>query len=123
MPINARQKGSQAERDVIKLLSLHFPGKFERRSLGIKGADVICSDEAFPFAVEVKNQKSVRALHLLIGNHQLDNWWQQAKEQAGRVNKRPLLVAKVERHWFVTEDNIGWSKFEYWCQLESKNQL
>lgn len=117
--VNSRRKGSQAERAVIKILSKHFLGKFERRSMGIQGADIICSDDNFKYAVEVKHVKTVRALHLLMGNHLLNAWWKQAREQAGRVNKQPLLVAKVEGKFFCTEVEPNlclWEQFEKWCQ-------
>jgi Holliday junction resolvase len=121
--VNARQKGTRYEREICKQLSEHFPGKFERRSMGIQGADVICSDDGFEYAVECKHQKGVRALHMFMGNHQITKWWQQAREQAGKVNKKPLLIAKIERHNFCTEDGIEWIYFESWCNLNRKNKI
>ena len=123
MPIiNAKRKGNTYERKVCKILSLYFPGKFERRSMGIKGADVICSDDGFPYATEAKHQKGIKAIHLLVGNSQIDKWWQQAKEQAGRVNKKPLLVARVERHDFCTIDGNKWHLFDIWCSMNGNRK-
>lgn len=116
--INSRKKGNRSEAEVCKLLSEYFPGKFERRTMGIAGADVICSDDKFPYATEVKHQKTVKAIHLFIGFWRLREWWEQARNQAGRVNKLPLLVAKVDRYWFSTTDGDRWELFEHWCSDE-----
>jgi hypothetical protein len=110
--INSRRKGNNAERQVCKILSRHFQGKFERRSMGIAGCDIIAPDD-FPYAVEVKHHKTVRAIHLLVGHFMLDKWWQQACEQAN--NKTPLLVVKCERRWFCMDRASGWVLFEEWC--------
>jgi len=114
--INTRRKGNTAEREICKRLSKYFPGKFERRSMGIKGCDVICSDEQFPYAVEVKHQISVKAIHLFIGNQSTKKWWSQTVNQAMRVGKQPLLVAKVERYWFCTTDGVNWNLFDKYLE-------
>lgn len=119
--INIKQKGYRATKEVCKMLSEHFGGQFSARSIGQKGEDIWCPD-GFKFAPEVKHHKAVRAIHLLTGTSAaVAAWWKQAREQAGKANKLPLLIAKVERHWFVTEDGIEWIYFEAWCEMSSKS--
>jgi hypothetical protein len=118
--VNSRLKGNKAERDVIKILSKYFPGKFERRSLGIAGSDIVCPD-SFRYAPEVKHRKTVKALHLLIGkNKMLNDWWKQADHQAKVAEKHTLLIVKCEGKWFCTEfcpAQVGhWMLLEDWCK-------
>ena len=101
--VNSRKKGNVGERQVIKILSKYFPGKFERRSMGVAGSDIVTPDK-FDFAVEVKYHKTVKAFHLLIGKNKLLNtWWKQAEQQAEGTTKSPLLIVKCEGKWFCTE--------------------
>lgn len=119
--VNSRLKGNKAERDVIKILSKYFPGKFERRSMGIAGSDIICPD-SFRYAPEVKHHKTVKAIHLLIGkNKKLNDWWEQADYQASQqMGKSTLLIVKCEGKWFCTEFSpaeVGhWALLEDWCK-------
>jgi Holliday junction resolvase len=116
MPINSRRKGNNAEREVCKILSKHFGGKFERRSMGIAGSDIVAPDD-FPYAVEVKHHKTVRAIHLFKGHNQLRKWWKQTEAQAS--GKRPLLIVKVEGSWFCTTWGQGWDLLNDWCAIGS----
>jgi hypothetical protein len=118
--INSRRKGNAAEREVCKILSKHFPGKFERRSMGIAGSDIVCPED-FKWAVEVKHHKTVRAIHLLKGHHMLDKWWNQACSQASATDKQPLLVVKAEGTWFCETRAVSWSVFKDWCENKGRD--
>jgi hypothetical protein len=113
--INSRRKGNNAEREVCKILSKHFPGKFERRSMGIAGSDIVCPDD-FPYAVEVKHDKRISAIHLFKGHNVLRKWWEQACKQTPE-GKRPILLAKVEGCWFVYY-GMEWHLLQLWLEAE-----
>jgi len=124
MPINSRVKGNKAEREVAKILSHHFGRKFERRSMGMAGSDIVCPD-GFPFAVEVKHDKRVKAIHLFKGHNVLRTFWKQALQQGIAVCKDALLIVKCEGLWFVTHEVGGdgvmrdWMILEHWCQANT----
>lgn len=116
--VNSRRKGNQAERDVINILRPHFPGKWERKSMGIPGPDILPPDN-FPYAIEVKNVKTVRLKHLFQPTKELEKYWRQAVDQAEDLNKKPLLVAKIEGIWFAFEpiaDEYTWAPLTVWCE-------
>jgi Holliday junction resolvase len=123
--INSRAKGNRAERDVIKILNKHFPGPFERRTMGLAGADIVAPDD-FPWAIEVKNDFNLKLKHFWKPTERLHDFWDQAQRQATIVKKRPLLVAKIEGMWFCWESPIencvpdfavDYTLFEDWCQV------
>lgn len=124
--VNSRAKGNEAERAVVKILSRYFPGKFERRSMGIAGCDIVCPED-FLWAPEVKNNKMVRLKHFWKPTLQLTTFWVQTKTQAAALGKLPLLIVKAEGLWFCW-DNIPNSYdfahnvwlFEDWCENHAK---
>lgn len=88
--------------------------------MGIGGSDIVAPDK-FPFSVEVKHHKTVKAIHLLLGkNKMLNDWWKQAEQQAKDVGRQPLLVVKCEGKWMATEFSpaeVGhWNLLEDWCK-------
>lgn len=87
--------------------------------MGIAGSDIVTPDK-FPFAVEVKHRKTLKAIHLLMGkNKQLNDWWKQAETQAKAANKQALLIVKVEGKWLATDlspDLFHWYPLEVWCK-------
>ena len=125
--INSRRKGNSAERAVCKILSHYFGGKFERRSMGIPGSDIVCPDN-FPYAVEVKHDKRVKGIHLFKGHHSLRGFWKQAIKQGLAVSKDALLIVKVEGLFFVTAERSGdgcqseWILLERWCDQQVYRQ-
>jgi hypothetical protein len=117
--VNSRQKGNQAERDVCKIFRKYFTGTFERKPMGIPGPDILCPPH-WIFAVEVKNDKKIKAIHLLCKPLQLlDDYWKQADAQADALDKSPLLIAKVESFWFATENRTVWIPLELWCAINA----
>jgi Holliday junction resolvase len=124
--VNSRAKGNRAEREVIKTLKRHFVGPFERRTMGLPGPDVVAPDE-FHWAIEVKDDKTVRLKHIWKPTQKLIEFWEQATQQARVIRKNPLLVVKIEGLWFawnvVHFDNANgydfhstkWL-FENWCE-------
>lgn len=118
--VNSRRKGNTAEREVVTILRSHFPGKWERKSMGIPGPDILPPD-GFPYAIEVKNVKTVRLKHLFQPTLQLRGFWKQAVRQANDLNTEPLLIAKIEGIWFAfestSEGGYQWSELRPWCYL------
>jgi len=118
--VNGRLKGNSAEREICKILSKYFSGKFERRSMGMKGSDIICPVD-FPYEVEVKHDKALRLKHFWQPTKKLEEFWQQTVNQACYTDKMPLLCAKVEGIWFCwqTKPFHTAQLLEDWCLINS----
>lgn len=88
-PGGSREKGHEAEREVIKLLepvTARFGVKLMRNLLQTRqgGHDV---EGLKHVAIEVKRQEVL----------EIEKWWQQALEQASRVGAIPVLVFRQSR--------------------------
>lgn len=68
--------------------------------MGIAGCDVVAPPD-FPFSIEVKDDKTVRAIHFFRPTALVTQYWKQAKDQATEAAKQPLLCAKVDGQWFA----------------------
>jgi Holliday junction resolvase len=90
---NSRNKGATFERDVAKMLFLELGISFKRDLEQTRTAghgDLIASDPAFPFELELKRY----AAGPINGP---DNWWRQVTTAAQRTRKRPALIYKYDR--------------------------
>lgn len=90
---DSRTKGAAFEREVAKLLLLELGISFKRdlRQYQTSGhGDLIPSDPAFPFELELKRY----ATGPISGT---DNWWKQVATAANKAGKRPALVYKYDR--------------------------
>ena len=110
--VNSRRKGMTGELEVCHILSEALNDSFTRNRIGVSVCDVI-APAWFPFAVEIKNAKTVKLVHL-FGKHtkELDNYWKQCSSQADILNKYPLLIVKAEKLWMACTD------YEYWRPLQ-----
>ena len=115
MAINSRAKGNRGEREVAKIFRDALGGTWERKSMGIPGPDLLCPP-SFRFAVEVKHDKRIKALHTYTGSAVLTQYWKQADAQADALDLSPLLICKIEGKWLCS-DGIGrWELLETWIQ-------
>lgn len=89
--INSKQKGNGYERKVCKILSKWASEKFERRSMGIPGTDIICPDW-FPFEIECKKRNNWSFDDFFKGQSYIEKWL--AKE----TNKPLILVISKNRY-------------------------
>lgn len=126
--INSRRKGNQAERDVIKILRQYFPGPWERKPMGIPGPDIQPPDD-FPYAIEVKNHKSLRFKHLYEPTKLLLSFIKQAMDQAKDLKRDALLVIKIEGIWMCCQGfeyrhfaYPSWSVLTDWCDDRTRPQ-
>jgi hypothetical protein len=90
---NSRQKGAAFEREVAKALLLELGITFKRdlRQYQTSGhGDLIPSDPAFPFELELKRYASGPI-------NGPDAWWQQVCTAALRTHKRPALIYRYDR--------------------------
>jgi Holliday junction resolvase len=90
---NSRTKGASFEREVAKLLLLELGITFKRDLRQYQEADhgdLIPSDPAFPFELELKRY----AKGPISGT---DNWWKQVTTAANKTGKRPALIYKYDR--------------------------
>lgn len=96
--VNARAKGNRGERECKKLLAPWWGGKWERRSMGVPGSDLV-TPEDFPCEVEAKNSNAVALVHYFQPNTTLSDWWSQTKKQC-RNGKLPMLCMKTSSSWY-----------------------
>jgi len=90
---NSRTKGAAFEREVAKLLLLELGISFKRDLRQYQTSchgDLISSDPAFPFELELKRYASGP----ISGT---DNWWKQVTTAAAKTGKRPALIYKYDR--------------------------
>lgn len=109
MPINSRRKGAKNERKITNLFKDWTGYVFDRTpaSGGLRWkhnqsivGDLICSDERhafkFPFTIEAKSYREINFEHLISSNSKIKilEFWDQATEDAERVNKIPMLMMR-----------------------------
>lgn len=107
--INSRTKGSKNERDICKWWEKWTGYEFSRvpSSGGLRWGrttdttgDIICSDQKhylrFPFSIECKSYKDINFEHLILDvkNVMILEFWDQAKSDASRGKKLPILMMR-----------------------------
>lgn len=133
MPVNGRQKGSKAEREIAVLLAGWWskvePDAIWKRTplsggwadagtrAGFNASgDLMTTAQHFPFCVEVKKREawSVDAFMKTPKKSPVMAWWDQAIVQANEMSKEPLLIfAKNRQPWRVLmiETNVLYADF------------
>jgi len=121
MPVNGRQKGSKAEREIAVLLAGWWskvePDAIWKRTplsggwadagtrAGFNASgDLMTTAQHFPFCVEVKKREawSVDAFVKSPKKSPVMAWWDQAIVQAKEMSKLPLLIfSKNRQPWRV----------------------
>lgn len=106
MGINSRSKGMRGEKQAIGFMEAWTPYEFKRTpgSGGLRGhvtdytvGDIVMvtPNKICPFTIEVKNYKEINFEHLLMNvNSKVDEFWQQAADDAKRGQKLPLLLLR-----------------------------
>lgn len=100
---NSKQKGSNYERKVAKLLSSWWGSEFHRTpaSGGLRwgednnvAGDIVTPPSAnFPYVIECKNREGGWTLEsIVLDKHDIKNWWAQVVADARRVKKTPVLI-------------------------------
>lgn len=117
---NGKKKGSKNERELSKWWQSWTGLEFTRvpASGGLRwkktdniSGDIVCADpkgiRKFPFTVEAKSYQGINFEHLLLDNKNIKvlQFWEQAKEDAERAQKEPLLFMRYngmpKSTWFV----------------------
>jgi hypothetical protein len=107
MAINGRRKGAKAERVASKVISRWTKKEFSKTpasgGLGWKKAnvagDVVCTTEGHycPFCFEIKSYGRIDFSHLIhptVRNIEILDFWKQAKRDADKVGKIPILMMR-----------------------------
>lgn len=146
--INSKQKGNRVELEFAKLFTKRFDKKFTRvpmsggfstfhRGTGVKetamqdlSGDLI-APEGFKFSIEIKSRKEFNFWDLINeNNNEIDDWLNQAEDEAEVSSKTPLLVIKINnKKPFVlfrkelmegrlTYKNYTVMRFDYFIELE-----
>ena len=105
--VNARQKGTKAEREVAALLhrytGLNFIQTPGSGSGKIKG-DLYVENKHNLFLIEVKHYKDMGFTHKIFTqkSNNLVTWWNKAIDQAQLMEQEPLIIMKQNySNWFV----------------------
>ena len=88
--INSRAKGQRGEREFAALIFDNLGVRLKRnlQQTAEGGHDLIANaGDYWPFAAEIKNCQTLS----------VDQWWEQAVEQAYNARQWPLLAYKVHR--------------------------
>lgn len=101
--INQKKKGNKNEVVAAKFLENWTGFKFVRTpSSGgrhlkneLFAGDVVCVKGKFPFVVETKHLKTIQLMHELRSNSKVLTIMTQAKRDADRVGKLPMLMLRV----------------------------
>ncbi len=104
--INSKEKGDSNEREFAKYLKEWTGVPFCRvpRSGGLRWkntanvcGDVVCEDMDFKFrfAVETKSYKTITFSKVIGKNNILLKFWRQAREDAERAEKEPMLSVRA----------------------------
>lgn len=123
MRVNSRKKGKRGERKAAGVLhkwtGMEFTSVPQSGGLRWKKTDNICGDiictdalHRFDFSVEAKNYKEINFEHLLMPDidSKIVQFWAQAKSDAKRGKKLPLLMMRYDRlpaDYFFTVISIG----------------
>ena len=105
--VNARQKGTKAEKEVAAILKRHTGLEFTQTpgsgSGKIKG-DLYVEDKHNLFLIEVKHYKDMGFTHKIFTqkSNTFVGWWSKLCRQATEMGQEPLLIFK-ENHsqWYV----------------------
>lgn len=107
--MNQKKKGNKNERVVANWWKEYTGREFQRTpsSGGLRwkkadniAGDIVCSEPnyIFPFSIEVKAHKVINFAHLLYDvNSDIDQFWEQAKDDAKRAKKIPMLFMRYNR--------------------------
>ena len=105
--VNARQKGTKAEREVAAMLRrysdldfIQTPGSGSGK---IKG-DLYVEHKHNLFRIEVKHYKDMGFTHKIFTqkSNNLVTWWNKAIKQAQEMEQEPLIIMKQNySNWFV----------------------
>jgi hypothetical protein len=114
MAVNGKAKGNRVELEFAKIFSKRFDKPFKRvpqsgafstinknegldeSVLNTLSGDII-PPENFKFSIEVKSRKDFNFWDLLNNDteNEIDNWLEQAQEEAEITKKEPLLIIKI----------------------------
>lgn len=110
--MNSKRKGNKNEREGAKLFKEWTGFEFSRvpSSGGLRWqrttdtvGDILCSDKVhylvFPFSIEMKVRKECDLQKAILSNKNNDfiDFWKQAKSDAERGGKIPMLLARYNR--------------------------
>lgn len=102
MPINSRDKGNRAEREVAKTINRYLGTNCRRTplsgGLSIKGdiIDVDPDSAAFDYHFEIKDQKKLN----------IPQWWRQIYSDCGK--KIPVNIFKMNAKFYTTLELTDW---------------
>jgi Holliday junction resolvase len=119
--VNARQKGTKAEKEVAAMLKRHTNLDFTQTpgsgSGKIKG-DLYVLEKHNLFLIEVKHYKDMGFSHKIFTqkSNNFVQWWNKAIDQAQDMKQEPLLFMKQNyANWYVatTREPIKEKRYMY----------
>lgn len=113
MTKTSRTKGARGEREAAALLREALPDGWtvERFGTGEAGHDLRLlspKGKLSPFAIEVKRYADFEVGEACRGSARFRAWWRQARAQADRAGREPVLLTRGDRRpWWL------WSVRQY----------
>jgi len=140
--VNSKQKGSEYERKIAKILSKYWGEDFHRTPMSgglhwkednrVAGDIVTPPESVYPFTTECKKRQEWSMDQLLKGTGEIEEWWNQAVGDSVRVKLKPLVIfAKNFSPDFMMlryedfkplEDKIESPKFNYFVVNSPKHE-
>jgi Holliday junction resolvase len=124
--MNGRSKGQRGEREAVAWLQAWWKGKEDSKFVRVPASggwqnasvrgelkavgDIMCTDDAFPFTVEVKYQERWDRVRLYEGKRSpVWKWWEQAVAEGKEAGRIPLLMVRKNHHpWlFILPTHLG----------------
>ena len=127
--INSKNKGSEYELKIAKILSKWWGEEFHRTPMSgglhwkndnrVAGDIVTPPNSVFPYSVECKKRESWKLDDLMKNNTEIDSYWSQCVRDAKAVKLRPLLI--FSKNFYV--DLIMLSMEDFFCLADKCPEL
>lgn len=114
--VNSKQKGSEYERKIAKILSKYWGEDFHRTPMSgglhwkddnrVAGDIVTPPTSIYPWTTECKKRQEWGFDQLLKGTGEVEQWWKQALGDSVRVGLKPLVI-------FAKNFSPNYMMFEY----------
>jgi len=100
--INSRNKGSEYERKIAKVLGAWWDEEFHRTPMSgglhwaednrVAGDIVTPPTSMYPWVTELKKREEWEFDHLLKGTGEIEKYWQQVVRDSERTGMKPMLI-------------------------------
>lgn len=130
--INSKNKGSEYERKIAKILGRWWGESFHRTPASgglhwqgdnrVAGDIVTPPDSRYPYVTELKKRESWEFEQVLKGTGEVEKWWEQVSADAERTGLRRLLIfSKNFSPNYAMMSRIDFTKIAWQLGLRNKD--